>query len=85
MLNNFDSKQALKGVDNNYIYIQILGTAITKIQDTASVDNWGLIGITVSLIMTLLFAVLALPAVLYVAINYVTLGLPSLINSFVFP
>ena len=85
MLNNFDAKQVLKGFDNNYIYVQILGTAITKIQDTASVDNWGLIGITVSLIMTLLFAVLVLPAVLYVAINYVTLGLPSLINSFVFP
>ena len=77
MWNELDAKQVLKAVNNNFIYVQIMGTTITKIQDTASVDNWGLIGITVSIIMTLIWAVFALPAVLYIIINYLTVGLSS--------
>ena len=77
MWNELDAKQVLKAVNNNFIYVQIMGTTITKIQDTASVDNWGLIGITVSIIMTLIWAVFALPAVLYSIINYLTVGLSS--------
>ena len=77
MWNELDAKQVLKAVNNNFIYVQIIGTTITKIQDTASVDNWGLIGITVSIIMTLIWAVFALPAVLYIIINYLTVGLSS--------